>query len=99
MLKKPLGHSADFVCQTWSQVLFLADLAKSNFICKLSQSLGYPRLMKVFHIHVQWNLNPRNFSFQQEPTSNAWFYSDLHALFLQLRSPEIFITSQLRPLI
>ncbi len=36
------------------------------------------------YLHLQWNLNPRNSGFRQEPTSNAWFYSGLHALFLQL---------------
>jgi len=48
--KKPLGHSADFMCQTWSQVLSLADLAKFGFTYNFAQSLGYLQLMKVSHI-------------------------------------------------
>ncbi len=48
--KKPLGHSADFMCQTWSQVLYLADLAKFGFTYNFAQSLGYPQLMKVSRI-------------------------------------------------
>jgi hypothetical protein len=48
--KEPLAHCAVFVRQTWSQVLSLANLAKSAFTRNSAQSLGYPQLMKVSHI-------------------------------------------------
>jgi hypothetical protein len=38
------------MCQTWSQVLSLADLAKFGFTYNFAQSLGYLQLMKVSHI-------------------------------------------------
>jgi hypothetical protein len=40
------------VCQTWSQVLSLADLAESSFTFNFAQSLGYPQLVKVSHIFM-----------------------------------------------
>jgi hypothetical protein len=52
LFKKPQRHSADLVCQTWSQVWSLADLAKSSFTCNSAQSLGYPQLMKVSQIFI-----------------------------------------------
>jgi hypothetical protein len=48
--KKPLGHSPDFMCQTSSQVLSLADLAKFGFTYNFTQSPGYLQLMKVSQI-------------------------------------------------